>query len=190
MSPKRNKIKLPKCPCCNNEIHRTEMETVVKEMTKLDKANYKHYKELDIDSYYSFIDSNFKWACDNCLKSKKAILAGIGSQNYSFTPHFAYFDIKSNCFNCKNDFVFSKEEQRHWYESIKLYSYASPDNCFKCRQEIRKVKVQNKILSEILSKKESEFTKEDLEEIITIYKEWNKENKVNYYQSLLNKNWL
>ena len=84
---------------------------------------------------------------------------------------------------------FKKLKPPQTFADFAVYSFLKKEKNYN-RQEIRKVKVQNKILSEILSKKESEFTKEDLEEIITIYKEWNKENKVNYYQSLLNKNWL
>lgn len=80
---KREKKKFPICPCCNTAKQRTEMKLAISEMEKVDIQAYpKYYKELDLNQYYSFIDSDFSWACDACLDSKKAIKANPSLQNY------------------------------------------------------------------------------------------------------------
>ena len=79
------------------EKHRTEMTICLSILEKLDRKLYKHYKELNIDTYDSFIDCNFEWACDTCLKDKKAILANPELQTYAWNPNLAYHDKDLIC---------------------------------------------------------------------------------------------
>jgi len=186
--PKKQKKKYAKCPCCNKEKHRTEMKMVIAQKEQLDRASYgKYYKELDIDTYGGFIDSNFDWACDACLESKKAVKANPNTQNYCWYPYYAYFDLSINCKTCKSEFVFSKEEKKFWFESLKFWIDSEPVNCVTCRKEIRQLKKENKILSDILSKKEDDISFTELEKVIEIYTIWQKEDRVKYYQSVLKK---
>lgn len=186
---KRSKVKFAKCPCCSTERHRTEIKTCISILKKIERQEFKYYKELQLDqyAYASFIESDFEWACDNCLETKKAILASPGSQETSWTPHLTYSDSKLFCYSCKKDFLFKKEEKKAWYESYKLPINAKPNNCLDCRQNIRKLKLENKILSEILKKTETEITNKELEKIIETYALWDKMDKAKYYQSILNK---
>ena len=184
---KRNKKKYPKCPSCNQDKHRTEMKIAISDMEKIDKAQYKHYKELKMETYGGFVDSNFEWACDACLDSKKAIKANPSLQNYSWNPHYAYSDSEITCSNCNTEFTFSKEEKKHWLEVLKFWVDSTPVNCLNCRKEIRKLKAENKTLSEILKKEESEISVSELEKIVEIYTKWEKNNRVKYYQSILRK---
>lgn len=161
------------------------METVISVMKKLDRDQYKHYKELKIDTYSSFIQSNFDWACDDCLNSKKAIQAIPELQNYCWNPHYAYFDSTFICNKCKSEFIFKKEEKKFWYESLKFWIDSTPNNCTSCRKDIRQLKIENKTLSEILRKEESEIEVGELEKVIAIYTKWEKIERAKYYKSIL-----
>jgi len=184
---RKGKKRYAKCPSCITEKHRTEMETSLSILEKTERKEYKHYKELNIDTYKSFIDSNFEWACDDCFKLKKAIVATPGSQIYSGSPHLAYYDMKLICNKCGIDFLFSKEEKKLWYESLGFGLYSIPNNCLKCRKDLRQLKSENTTLSEILKKDESNLAIDELEKIIEIYSDWHKGDKAKYYESLLRK---
>lgn len=183
----KEKKKFAKCPSCGTEKHRTEMRTSLAILEKLEKAQFKHYKELGLDAYNSFINSSFEWACDQCLQQGRAIVANPTLQNYCWNPHIAYFDSKLVCRTCGTDFIFSKEEKKMWYESLKFWIDAAPVNCLHCRRELRQFKGENKTLSVLLKKEESSISPEELNTIIAIYEKWGKEDKVKYYTSLLKK---
>jgi hypothetical protein len=183
----KEKKKYAICPSCRTEKHRTEMKTSLALLEKMEKTRFKHYKELGLDPYNSFIDSSFEWACDACLGSGKAILANPGLQNYCWDPHIAYFDATHVCRSCGIDFIFSKEEKRLWYEQLKFWIDAAPVNCPACRKELRQLKRENNTLSEILNKEEDDISSDELQSVIGIYKKWGKDNKVKYYESLWNK---
>lgn len=161
-------------------------------LEKLERQEFKHYKELKLEkyTYESFIDSNFSWACDNCLKSKKAVLASPGLQETPWTTHLAYYDTELECSTCRRAFLFKKEEKKTWYESYKLPINAEPNNCLKCRREIRNQNLENKTISEILQKQEDQITVQELEKVVEIYTSWDKLEKAKYYQSKLNKRHL
>ena len=184
---KKSKKKYAVCPCCTTEKYRTEMQKCLSVLIKHERQEYKNFNELGIDSYYSFIDADFEWACDNCLESKKAILANPGLQETPWTPHLAYSDTKLICKTCQQDFLFKKEEKKLWYEAYKLPTYAQPSNCPECRKNIRKQKSENKTLSEILKKPLNKVSNSELEKIIEIYTSWDKLEKAKYYQSILRK---
>jgi len=156
-------------------------------MVALDKASFKHYKELEIDSYDSFIDSDFEWACDECYSTKKAVEANPASQYYRWSPHMSYYDSHMVCSKCDADFVFNKAEKKLWFEKLKFSIHASPDNCTDCRKEMRLLKMENKALSEILKKEESEQSKEELEIVVKIYEKWAKTKRADYFRSKIKK---
>ena len=51
------------------------MKEAIAQKDAEDRAKYKYYHELEINTYDSFINSDFDWACDACLEKKKAIKA-------------------------------------------------------------------------------------------------------------------
>lgn len=165
------------------------MQTGIAILEKIEKKDYKYYKELKLDKYTygSFIDSPFEWACDSCLENKKAILAIPGLQETPWTPHLAYSDTQLNCNSCKIEFLFRKEEKKAWYESYQLPINAQPTSCLDCRRNTRKQISENKIISEILKKSEIEIADNELEDVVEIYTSWDKMEKAKYYQSILNK---
>lgn len=188
MSKKKDKKKYAICSCCGQGKHRTEMEAAILEMNKINNAFFKDHKGyFKLEAYDSFIDSSFDWACDKCLESKKAITANYKVHFNGGESNLAYFDTKLNCNTCQKKFIFAKEEKKYWYENLKFHIDSSPVNCADCRKEIRYLKNQNTVLSEILKKQESEISISEIENIMEIYSEWNKPEKVKYYKSLLNK---
>lgn len=183
----KRKKKYAKCPSCNVGKHRTEMKEALTTMEKLERSQYKHYAALAIDTYGVFVDSAFGWACDSCLDSKKAIKANPSIQNYCWEPHLAYFDARFTCNTCQDKFTFKKEEKQLWYEKLQFWIDSRPNNCTNCRKEIRQLKNENKTLSQILSKKETEMSTSELSTVIDIYTQWDKPQRVKYYTSVLNK---
>ncbi len=184
---KRGKRKYAKCPSCKAEVHKTEMKVAISEMEKTERLQYNHYKDLKIDTYNSFIDSNFDWACDVCLEDAKVIKANPSIQNYSWNPHYAYYDSQLKCKNCNSDFIFGKEEKKYWFESLKFWIDSVPIHCVNCRREIRQLKLENTMLSDILKKEETDISLDELNTVIEIYKNWEKEERVKYYQAILRK---
>lgn len=74
------------------------------------------------------------WACADCVESGRADRAKPWLQEYCRdSPRFAYFAIEKICRSCGDPFVFSKEEQRRWYEDFKLPPSAEPVDCRSCR---------------------------------------------------------
>lgn len=165
------------------------MQTSISILEKIERQEFKHYKELQLDqyTYASFVDSNFDWACDSCLENRIAILAIPGLQVTPWTPHLAYFDTQLNCYSCKKEFLFKKEEKKAWYESYKLPINAQPNNCLDCSIKNRKLNSENKTISEILKKSEIEITDSELEKVAGVYASWDKMVRAKYYQSILNK---
>ena len=161
------------------------MTICISALEKLERKEYGHYKELSIDTYNSFINSSLEWACDNCLKDKKAILANPGSQNFVWHPNLAFRDKDLVCRKCGTDFKFTKEEKQLWYEKLKFWIDSGPVNCLRCRREIRLFKAENKLLSDILKKDENEITIEELKTVSGIYKKWDKPEKAKFYEAAI-----
>jgi len=132
-------------------------------------------------------NGRFQWACDNCLNAKKALIAQPEAQLYcDFDPYLAYFDIDKTCETCNTPYVFTKEEQKHWYESLKFWVQSKPKNCLKCRGEIRESRKLNNELSELLKDKEK-LTVRDMVRLSEIYDEIKKPDKSKYYDRLARK---
>lgn len=175
------------CPSCGIQKHRTELRLCLEQMEARQKREFGHHPELTTDAYEAFLNASFEWACDDCLKSKQAILAKPGAQETAFDPHLAYSDKQMVCYRCEQDFKFRKEEKQAWYESYKLPIHAEPDHCLACRRAIRQEKLENKSVSEILKKAETSISKEELESLIQIYSAWDKTEKVKYFEAMLRK---
>jgi hypothetical protein len=179
------KQKHAKCPCCLTEKHRTELSVCLTILEKIERKEIKHYKELKIDTYNSFIAANFEWACDNCLSDKKATLAKPGLQAYASTPHLAYHDKNMTCRACGTEFKFTKEEKQLWYEKLKFWVDSEPSNCLKCRRQKRLLKSENKVLSDILRKGADDISTDEYMIVADIYRKWDKVEKAKFYDSIV-----
>lgn len=163
------------------------MNTCIRVLEARHTLQFGKHKELKTDAYDSFLGASFEWACDDCLRTKKAILANPGAQETAFDPHLAYADTQLKCSECETSFRFTKEEKQVWYENYKLPIHAEPGNCLDCRRKIKQHKADNKTVSEILRKTESELSQEEIETLLEIYAAWDKPEKVKYFEAVLNK---
>jgi hypothetical protein len=135
----------------------------------------------------------YQWACDDCLKFGKAILASPKRQNHTHShpmdaevPYLAYFDQHFTCRNCSASFLFSKEEQQYWYEELAIYVKARPIYCKPCRKEIRAAKALNTELSELLKDGVPQEA-EKLLRIAAIYQKMGHPEKEKHYLTLAQK---
>jgi hypothetical protein len=73
------------------------------------------------------------WACDNCIRTGKALLADPREQQFcDCYPYLAYFDEQRQCEECGASYVFDKGEQKHWYEILKFWVQSRPKCCKDC----------------------------------------------------------
>ena len=121
------------CPCCKQirsaKEHRYFTDTVLDKYYTNDQGEKRervYWVDLKRDS--------LTWACDECLQNGRALKANPMKQNFcDCQPHFAYFDRVASCRDCNQEFVFSKEEQYHWYEKLGLLVQARQVRCPSCR---------------------------------------------------------
>lgn len=163
------------CPCCKTSLHRSEFSSVVKTLTTA----------TGFEVFDNFLEYEFGYACDNCLTKQKAILANPKLQLGSHFQHLAYFDESHTCQTCGDDYIFSKEEKRHWFEVLQFWVYAESLNCKNCSKEIRVERNLNTRLSNLLKNGEEELSNEQITEVISIYQTMEKAEKVKYFQSKL-----
>jgi hypothetical protein len=69
-----------------------------------------------------------------------AVRANIDNQNYTVCPRHWYVDAVIPCEGCGEDFTFSAEEQRLWYETYHFYVDSFPQRCLQCRRSDRRIK--------------------------------------------------
>ena len=69
-----------------------------------------------------------------------AIKADISKQKYCVCPRHWYINAIFTCSRCGQDFTFSAEEQRFWYEELGFYVDSLPRQCRECRSEERTLK--------------------------------------------------
>ncbi len=181
---RKQKKKYAKCPCCSIEKHSTEITVC---LSILEKIIMKYYNSPASDAYEMLVDSSYQWACDDCLNRKKAIVAFPAFQNNELKSYLAYYDTKLTCRTCGTGFIFAKEEKKLWYETLKFRIEAIPVNCLPCRKKVRLLKIENNTLSDILKKADHDISMEDLKKLVEIYTNWNKPEKVSYYQKLIRK---
>ena len=90
------------------------------------------------------------WACDACLKNRLAIEANTGLQRLGWGGGpLAYFDQTRTCGTCGLEFVFSAQEQVHWYETLSILVDVKPKNCLKCRRKLRAIKAAHSKLGQL-----------------------------------------
>ena len=66
--------------------------------------------------------------------------ADIEKQNYTVAPRNWYIDARIVCLTCNDEFLFSVDEQRVWYEEYRFYVDSFPNQCRACRRAARRIK--------------------------------------------------
>lgn len=89
--------------------------------------------------------------CPECLREGRALKADTDQQNCGLGgPIHAFWDQTRTCGTCDRDYVFSGQEQRFWYETLKFYVDSVPVQCSDCRREARARKRAQKTLQTLL----------------------------------------
>lgn len=177
----------PKCVCCGNERHRTEVKQALSVIGRLDKNEHHYFHQVKPYDYVTLKGLESDWACDECLNLGKAIPSQPEAQNYCWEPRLAYFDTQHECQSCHKPFIFGKEEKRFWFETLKFWIDSTPNHCAGCRKEMRALKKENNTLTAVLAKPEADMSMSELEEVVAIYTHWDKKEKAGYYKSLIRK---
>lgn len=186
--------KIPKCPTCGVKKTQNEtkelykfIDTLFEQQPRWSDWFYGSNKELAYDKYTYGID----WACDECISNGFVLLAALEKQEYlDWPPYFIYRDKEHECRTCGSKFIFSKEEQRFWYEDLGFWVQSEAVNCKVCRLEIRKrkerIREAQKELQELCPSLSFDNI-EQLEKIIELYKITESNNKIKQYTERLNK---
>jgi hypothetical protein len=66
-----------------------------------------------------------------------AVRADVTKQDYTVCPRHWYIDATFKCRDCDEDFLFSAQEQRFWYEQRRFYVDSQPVRCPECRKKER-----------------------------------------------------
>lgn len=169
MSKKKRTTNL-KCQCCREEQPLDSYRHVQKCHDEMQKLHPDYGLMERIQRGRACCS---RWACDECLKRGVAIKASISAQRVSDChpePNTAYFDETKSCRKCNQSFVFSKEEQKHWYEQLKFMSWSKCITCVKCRKDERFISIRTTELSKLLPSFEAGDHSE-LERIVRLYLE-------------------
>lgn len=66
-----------------------------------------------------------------------AVRANTEKQNYSVCPRYWYIDTHFTCDRCRQEFIWSIDEQKTWFEDYYFWVDAHPRQCRDCRVERR-----------------------------------------------------
>ena len=178
------------CPGCRTRVKTSQISKVMGlfpfdgAFSRVNQSFQNSFLEI-VQRYPSF----YQWACDDCIESGKVLLANPQKQFFTFKypwdtaqPYLVYQDKSFRCKTCREKFVFSKTEQRHWYEELGFVVYSKPINCLPCRREKRAGRALNTELSQLLKDGKPEDTAQLLR-IAEIYKEMGKVVKMTAYQT-------
>jgi hypothetical protein len=182
------------CPCCEEKKGKsvtTAITRVIESLFKNQKVWFELFLGINRDVAFNNFTSSNKWACDSCIDLGFAIEATIEEQLFcDYIPFASYYDKKQICHTCKCTFVFSKEEQVYWFETLKFWVQSEVINCKDCRKKKRERKArisdaQTKIslLLPILN-----VTDENqLKDLIQLYRETESTKQIRKYSAVLKK---
>jgi len=94
-----------------------------------------HLGKHDPKNMPSFLFSGATW-----VDWATAARADISKQNYSVCPRHWYVDTTLRCSSCEQSFVWSKDEQRAWFEDYYFWIDVVPVRCKSCRADMRRLK--------------------------------------------------
>lgn len=181
------------CPVCLTERSDENTHLIRSKIAELAKTSwfdnlYEGNQEL---AFKHLASGEYGWACDSCLKSGRALNADFNKQTFTHSPpYFSYADVIINCKTCSNDFIFTKEEQLYWYETLNFGVQSRAVNCISCRELKRERKERHdKAEAEINELKSSLNLQnaEQLEKLISLYQQIESYKKAEFYSNILKK---
>ncbi|MGV3619175.1 MAG: zinc-ribbon domain containing protein [Archangium sp.] len=120
------------CPCCGKERNAAELLALE---SSLSSGPWWAEPGWTVEAAKR---QKLRWACRECLKSRRATRANTSAQAFcDHPPHLAYFDERVICRGCNELFVFTASEQRTWFERFKFLVQSKAVRCAKCRRSRR-----------------------------------------------------
>jgi hypothetical protein len=97
-----------------------------------------------MSDYFGKLDArnvprHFFWGAVQ-LDYESAVKADIAKQDYTVCPRYWYIEATLRCVRCGNEFMFSVDEQRFWYEELRFWVDSRPTRCAPCRGDLRRLK--------------------------------------------------
>jgi Zn finger protein HypA/HybF involved in hydrogenase expression len=129
--------------------------------------------------YFSdwYHDKRIEWACHQCLKSSRALVADPSKQRFGMGGGVkAYADMPRSCRRCKRPFVFAAAEQRFWFEELQFQVDSLAVECPDCRASKRVLVQANQDLADSLRVLDANDA-EQLERIAALYEVLGSEKK-------------
>src|SRR5690349_12571086 len=116
-----------RCPCCQAPTLPDPKRAPLSQEMELADAGLTPWWAKPGWSIRQDRRNNVRWACEDCLRSGRAIVANPARQLYcDWSPYLAYFDKSGVCTKCGSEFIFPKEEQRYWYEELGFWVQSYP----------------------------------------------------------------
>jgi hypothetical protein len=126
---------------------------------------------------------NWFWACDQCLKSGRALRADTGRHKISLGTSFAaYVDRPFQCDDCGQPSLFSAAEQKYWFETLQFLIWVYPKQCAPCRKKRRQGVTMQKALQKALKTLDPTDAKQ-MEEVAKLYEAIGIEAKAALYRA-------
>ena len=123
------------CPCCYKIRGDRAKQLLLDIELECNRNSAKDWWSSEGWSINAAMTNSLQWACPICLKRSVAIRGKPWLQTWcDYPPYFAFFDVKLDCEDCKNQFVFSASEQQFWYEKLLFWVQSRPKQCKNCRK--------------------------------------------------------
>ena len=66
-----------------------------------------------------------------------SVIADATKQHWTVVPEYKYCSMQLRCERCEEEFWFSANEQRVWYEDWGFWIDSIPKHCARCRKLLR-----------------------------------------------------
>lgn len=174
------------CPCCRSTVTERDAGHALKSIHKVNGIFFPHdpqEKEIDL----LMLRHYHRWACDDCLLSNKAIKADpdrqpTGSLMSHDTEYLAFWDSNwIDCRDCGEPFVFSKEDQLFYYQTLRKTREARAVRCQACRKALKEQRRPALELGQMLENGELK-NEADRDRVIANYRSLGREDKARYFE--------
>ncbi|MBK9451195.1 MAG: zinc-ribbon domain containing protein [Bacteroidetes bacterium] len=130
------------------------------------------------------------WACTICIQAGRAIVANYRLQTSldAFPPAMVvYRDAVRKCADCRQDYVFTAQEQRLWYEEWRIPMEAEPRACTECRKKRRQGREVSIAVQALKDRAKTAQSLEAMQALVSFYKAHDKPTQADYWSRLARK---
>ncbi len=174
------------CPCCRSTVTERNIGQALRDIRKV-SGIYIPYDSKQNNLELALLNNYQRWACNDCLQTGKAIKADPDRQpNGSFMSHdteyLAFWDSNwIDCRDCGESFVFSKEDQLFYYQTLGKVRDARAVRCLACRKALKEKHRPARELGEMLENGKLK-QEADRDRVIANYRALGREDKARYFE--------